>query len=510
MGLTDFFIDYIPLYNKFRAVSMILVVVELVLPILAVLFLSKLYQNREDVLKEKKKLFTISSVFVGIMLLFWLAPDTFFDFISSDEKQHMAEQLQKNQQQSNVIYAGFESIKDYRIDIFKSDVLSSLKYIVLAFGLILIYLFGKINRKVFVLGVGALILVDLWVLDKQFLNNKEKPGASKSAGNRYLDYELKSQKQTPFEASPADQMILQNELNENPELAQKIDQKVAGVRAEEGRVSQRELQQIQYTQLMRHTHYRVLNSTAKMDEDAKTAYFHKTLGGYHAAKMKKYQELIDFELGMEHFQLRRAFLQGGREQAMQILPQMNVTNMLNAKYIIGAVQSGKGQQLSVIKNPHVLGNSWLVNDYKVVPNANEEILALKNLNASKTVLLREEYVDELELSYTKGPSDYIRLESYLPNELKYSYQSSAKAFAVFSEVYYDNGWEAFVNGKKVPHYRVNYILRGMELPAGSGEIKFVFDPVSYELGVITTWIASALLLIFMGVIAYRELKKVNQ
>jgi uncharacterized membrane protein YfhO len=157
-----------------------------------------------------------------------------------------------------------------------------------------------------------------------------------------------------------------------------------------------------------------------------------------------------------------------------------------------------------------LGNSWLVNDYKVVPNANEEILALKNLNASKTVLLREEYVDELELSYTKGPSDYIRLESYLPNELKYSYQSSAKAFAVFSEVYYDNGWEAFVNGKKVPHYRVNYILRGMELPAGSGEIKFVFDPVSYELGVITTWIASALLLIFMGVIAYRELKKVNQ
>lgn len=509
MGLTDFFIDYVPLYNKFRAVSMILVVVELVLPVFAVLFLSKLYQKREEVLKEKKKLFTVSGVFVGIMLLFWLTPDTFFDFISDKENQHMAEQLQKDQQQSNAIYAGFERIKDYRIESFKSDVLSSLKYILLALALILLYLFGKVNKKVFVFGIGALIIVDLWLVDKQFLNNKEKPGASKVAGNRYLDYELKGQKQTPFEASPADQMILQNELNQHPELAQKIEQKIANERADQGRVSKKEVEQIQFTQLMRHTHYRVLNSTAKMDEDAQTAYFHKTLGGYHAAKMKKYQELIDFELGMEHFQLRRAFLQGGKEQAQQVLPQMNVTNMLNAKYIIGAVQAGEGQQLSVIQNPHALGNAWLVDNFKIVPNANEEILALKDLDASKTVILREDYTADLALDYTKRPSDYIRLESYLPNELHYTYQTSGSAFAVFSEVYYDKGWTAYVNGEEVPHFRVNYILRGMELPTGSGEIKFVFDPMSYELGVITTWIASVLILLFIIFLVIKNWKKQN-
>lgn len=507
MGFTEFFIDYIPLYNKFRAVSMILVVVELILPVFAVLFLSKLYQNRADVLKQKKKLFTISGVFVGVLLLFWLSPDTFFDFISLKEQQHMSEQLQKNQQQSNTIYAGFDSIKDYRIDLFKADVISSLKYIVLALGLILLYLFGKVNKKIFVLGIGALIFVDLWLVDKQFINNKEKPGASKASSDRYLDYELKDQKQTPFEASPADKVILQNELSQHPEIAQKIDQKVAELKAEEGRVNQREIQQIQFTQLMRNTHYRVLNSTAKMDEDAQTAYFHKTLGGYHAAKMKKYQELIDFELGMEHFQLRRAFLQGGKEQAQQILPQMNVTNMLNAKYVIGAIQSGKGQQLSVIQNPYALGNAWFVDEYTIVPNANEEILALKNLNPSQKVVLREEYADDLSLNYQKTTSDFIQLDSYLPNELVYSYQSSGNAFAVFSEVYYDKGWKAYVNGQEKPHYKVNYILRGIELPAGSGQVKFVFDPVSYELGVITTWIASALLIIFIGVLVYREIKK---
>lgn len=507
MGFTEFFIDYIPLYNKFRAVSMILVIVELVLPVFAILFLSKLYEHREEILKQKKKLYTVAGTFIGILLLFWMMPDTFFDFISNEEKQHLAEQLQKNQQQSNAIYAGFDSIKDYRIEIFKSDVMNSLKYIILAFALILLYLFNKLNRKVLILGIGALILIDLWVLNKEYINNKEKPGASKTSSDRYLSYEPDDIKQNPYVASPADKQILQNELSQNPDLAQKIEQKISEARNSKGRLDQRDIESIQYTQLMRHTHYRVLNSTAKMDEDAKTAYFHKTLGGYHAAKMKKYQELIDFELGMEHFQLRQAFLQGGREYAQQLLPKMNVTNMLNAKYIIGAVQAGEGQQLAVIQNPHALGNAWLVNDYQVVPNANEEILALKDLDASKKVILREEYVDKLSLSYSKSANDYIRLESYLPNELVYSFNTSAKSFAVFSEVYYDKGWTAYVNGEEVPHYKVNYILRGMELEPGSGEIRFVFSPKTYEIGVIATWVSSVLILVLLGIVLYRKYKK---
>lgn len=509
MWFTDFFIDYIPLYNKFRAVSMILVIVELVLPIFAVLFLSELYQNRDEILRQKKKILSVSGVFVGVLLVFWVTPDTFFDFLSLDEKQHMNEQLQENQQQSNAIYAGFESIKDYRIDLFKSDLMNSLKYIILALAVLLLYLYGKLNKKVFVLGIGALVLVDLWSLNKQFLNNEEKPGVSKTAADRFLAYQPQEQKLAPYAASPVDKTILQNELNKNAELAQQVEQKIAEVRAEKGRLDQRDIEKIQFLQLMRNTHYRVLNSTAKMDEDAKTAYFHKTLGGYHAAKMKKYQELIDFELGREHFQLRQAFLQGGKDYAQQLLPQMNVTNMLNAKYIIGAVQAGQGQQLAVIQNPHALGNSWLVDDVKFVADANEEIKAFENTDVSKSVIVRESYKDHLSLSYSVGSTDYIKLESYLPNELIYTYQSANNAFAVFSEIFYDKGWTAYINGEEVPHYRVNYTLRGLELPAGSGEVKFVFDPDSYEFGVVATWVSSVIILLLIGFVAYRKYNKMN-
>lgn len=509
MGFTEFFIDYVPLYNKFRAVSMTLVVVEMVLPALAILFLAKIYQNRTEIFEQKKRLYTVSGAFVGLLLLFWMMPDTFFEFLSDKEMQHLNTQLSSNEQQSNMIYAGFESVKNYRIDIFKADVIRALQFIVIAFVLMLLFLTKKLNKNIMIAGIGLLIFVDLWTVDKTYINNKQKPGASITAADRYLAYEPISKKIMPYNASTVDKAILQKEVQQNPSLIQKINDKLAEDTKEKGVLTTSDVESVEYTQLMRATHYRVLNTTKRLDEDAQTAYFHKTLGGYHAAKLKKYQELIDFQLGYEHFQLSQVFLQGGEEGVKQYLPNMVATNMLNAKYIIGAVNAEQGQRLTFVQNPYALGNAWFVEDYKIVPNADEEILALKELNPGKTVIVREEDKGMLADNYQKNAGDYIRLKSYLPNKLVYEYQAASKQLAVFSEIYYNKGWTAYLNGEELPYIKVNYILRGMELPEGGGELVFIFDPISYEIGRVATW-ASSILILLLGGVVYRKKFRANK
>ncbi len=328
MSFTDFFIDYVPLYNKFRAVSMTLVIVELVLPALAILFLAKLYQNREELLKQKKRLLIISSVFGGILLLFWLIPDTFFDFLSEDEVQHLNNQVIKNPDNNSIIYAGFESIKNYRMDIFRDDIIRTLGFVIVTLVFIILFLKQKINKNIMILGIGTLAIIDLWVIDKQYVNNATTPGALSGSPNKYIAYEPLEMKEHPYTATPVDKAILDRELENNPNIAQAINDKIAEERQKKGNLSQAIIQHIQFIQLMRGTHYRVFNTIKKMDEDAETAYFHKTLGGYHAAKLKKYQELIDFKLGYEHHLLRNTFLQEGERGVQQLLPSMNVANML--------------------------------------------------------------------------------------------------------------------------------------------------------------------------------------
>lgn len=506
MSLTDFFIDYVPMYNKFRAVSMILVVVELILPLLAVLFLYRLYQKRDDFKQKQKKLFIVMGSFIGLLLLFWLTPSTFFSFLSENEISTMNSQLQQNQQNSQAIYAGFQAMEDYRIEVFQSDVLNVLKYILLVAILIAVYVMGKLNAKIMLAGVGLLAVVDLWTLDKHYLNNQEKPGASSKAPDRFLAYQLPIRNQVPYQANAADKQILQKEVQQNPALAQAIQEEVNELKQENPRPTALEVEVIQYTELMRATHYRVLNTNKKMDEDAETAFFHKTLGGYHGAKMKKYQELIDFELGIEHFQLKQAFQRGGEQAAQQLLPSMNTTNMLNAKYIIGAVPAQEGNRLALVENPHRLGNAWLVSQLKVVDDANQEIKALAEIDPANTVVVRKDDFTQLEQNYSKNASDQIRLKSYLPNKLVYEYKASAKCFAVFSEIYYDKGWNAYLNGEKLPFYKVNYILRGMPLPSGEGELVFKFEPSSYAVGEKVSWASSIILVLLFGMVLYQKFK----
>ena len=494
MPFTDFFIDYVPLYDKFRAVSMILVIAEFTLPVFAILFLAKLYRNREELFLKKKKLAIVSGSFLGILLIFWLLPDTFFTFLSQSEKANFEALRRSN---PNVI-SSIQLLEEYRIEIFRADIIRSLQFLILSMILLGLYLMSKIKRNLALTGIAILVFVDLWNVDKQYINNEVNPTARVNSSNRFLNYEKPLDKKAPYAANPVDQSILQKELRENPAILEEINQEVNKKKSEKPRLSVKEVEHIQFTELMRGTHYRVLNTTKKLDNDAQTAYFHKTLGGYHGAKMKKYQELVDFELGEEHFQLRRAFLQGGSSQVNAMLPNMNVTNMLNAKYIIGAVNTQQGQQLTYLENPYALGNAWFVENYKLVSNADEEILALGKLNPAKETVVREEYRDLLSKeNYPIAASSFIRMKSYLPNQLIYEYSTDQKQLVVFSEIFYDQGWKAYIDGNEIPYFKVNYILRGMELPAGEGELIFKFEPATYAISEKITWLGSILIVILL-------------
>ncbi len=517
MGFTDFFIDHVPGYNKFRAVTMILSITELVLPLLAILFLGKLIQSPAEILKEKKKLFISGGVFLGILLLFLASPKSFFDFASDSEMAKFNSMAQQNPQQSTAVYQNLEDIESYRVNVFQSDVFNALKFLLVGIALIALFLMGKIKKQLLIIGFGALITIDLWSADKQYVGNEVTPGTSSRAENHYAAYTKPNKVVAPYDASPVDLAILNKELQLNQirlkenrtqnNISESIAQEIAKQSKKQGRLDPGKKQSIQFVELMRGTHYRVLNTTAKLDEDAQTAYFHKTLGGYHGAKMKKYQELIDFEVGVEHYQLRQAFDQGGEALVKQLLPSMNGINMLNSKYIIGAVRVEGGQALSLVENPHRLGNAWFVNEIKLVESADEEILALRENDPKTSAVVRSELAQGLPGVYDLDPSASVNLTQYLPNYLSYEYKTNKDQFLVFSEIYYADGWNAYVNGEAVEHIKVNYILRGMHLAKGEGTIEFKFEPKTYEIGTVLTWTSSALMLLLIIGVSYTEFKK---
>lgn len=501
MGLTEFFIDYIPGYNKFRAVAMILVVAEFTIPILAILFVSKLIKEREVLLKEKKKFFIALGVIGGFLLLFALSPSTFVELSSDKELNSISATGQK----SGAALVNQNAIENYRSDVVSASAWRSLQFFVIGSILLLLFLFQKIKKEILVLGLGCLVLVDLWAVDKRYLNNKEA-GKQSTSGTKYESW-LKPNKQLiPYEPSQIDQAILQNELKKKPELAQLIQQRIQEYKAESGeRVDSRKMFDLQFAELMDQTHYRVLNTSARLDQDVKTPYFHKTLGGYHGAKMKKYQELVDFYLAVEHYRVRQTFAQGGAAYVQQLLPSLAITNLLNATYIVGPDNTGKAPE-ALLVNPYANGNAWFVENVVVKENADSAMLALGNYDLKKNVVIEEADLENLESfsaaeSYTVGNSS-IALADYDPNRLTYNYNTSSKQFVVFSEIFYQPGWEAYVNGERVEFTKVDYVLRGMPLAKGSGTIEFVFSPNSAKIGQTLIWISTIIFIGFLIFIGY--------
>lgn len=433
MPLTDFFLHYVPGYNKFRAVSMILVMANFAIPLLAILGLQAIFDNKDILLKNRKPLWISLGITGGLTLLFYILPDTFFSFLSQSE---IAAIDQQRQTLDSSQLQGFDQIvsnlKAARINIFKADALRSLLLILAAAALVYTWLNTKLNKAYIYAGFALLVVIDMIPVASRYLNKD--------------DFQSRSLVANPYKPTEADQLILKDT---DP-------------------------------------NFRVFNLTVSTFQDASTSYFHKSIGGYHGAKLRRYQEIIDHHI---------------------VKNNMNVLNMLNTKYFI---IPGQDRRPEIQINFDALGNAWFVSEIKTVDNADQEINALTDFNPAVTAVVDKRFNNLIgNFKPAVDSTSSIKLTKYAPNKLNYTYQSNIDQLAVFSEIYYDKGWKAFIDNKPAPHFRVNYILRGMIVPAGNHEIEFRFEPAVYYTGNIIASVSSIILLLLAAFYIFTEVKKCN-
>ncbi len=343
-----------------------------------------------------------------------------------------------------------ETIVKDRKRLLQVDAFRSLVFILLSAATIFAFIKKKIKKEYVLLIIGTLILIDLWTVNRRIIDED--------------DFIPERKAQNPFTSTPADQFIM-NDPN--------------------------------------HPNFRVLNLSVSTFNDAHTAYYHHSIGGYHGAKMQRYQELIEYHIQPEIQQFVRTVQDNPNNIKIdRALQNLEGLNMLNTKYII---TNPNGRP---VQNPHCLGKAWLVEDYRIVDNANEEIEALNDFDPQQTAIIDKQFEEHVQgRNYSYDSSATIELTHYEPNHLKYDYRASKPQLAVFSEVYYPHGWYAYIDGEEASHFRVNYILRAMNLPAGEHQIEFRFRPKSYYAGGTISGISSILLIAFFVLVIGYEIRK---
>jgi hypothetical protein len=418
--LTDFFIDYVPLYNKFRAVSSIQVILELCIPVLAIFGLVRLFNNFET---DEKKLLALklsTAIVGGLAMIFLLLNSSLpgIDFVGGNDGFY----------RQNYGQAFIDAVKEDRKSFFTQDTLRSLILVLLAAATIFMFLKKKLSENLIVVVFAVLILFDLIVVDRRYVNND--------------DFVPTIQVNKPYQPNAADLEIMKDT-----------------------------------------THFRVFDVVSR--EPGKAAYYHNSLSGYHAAKLGRYDELFDFYI---------------------VKNNINVLNMLNTKYIIADDDKGN---IFPYENTDANGNAWFVNEVKKVNSANEEMNALDSLNTRIKAVTTQSISSK---SYYTDSTSTINISIYKPNYLKYQSNNTNDGFAVFSEVFYGHGWRSFIDGKEFPHYRVNYVLRGMEIPKGKHTIEFKFEPEVVKTGSTISLASSVLLgLLVLGglFISWKETRKLK-
>ena len=491
MGLTDFFLDNVPLYDKFRAVTIILSVTELVFPLLGMIFLHKLWKDPGLLSRNMKPFLYVSGGLLAILALFYITPDSFFSFISEREQTAFQSRLGSGGQQARMISQYLDNLEEVRMYIFKSDVIRSFVFILLSG--VLIYFFAKktINRTVLGTGLFVLILIDLWAVDKRYINNEKERG-------EYVQWETEERDALAYPVQEVDKAILDRELQRNPSLQDSLSNYVTQFRkayqeAHGGKAKPGEdlLEAMRLSALRLNSHYRVLTLNNPFN-DASISYYHKSVGGYHGAKLQRYQDLISFHISDEMSQLSNA-LQGQSQPSdiRAMFDGFGVLNMLNTRYIIYNPQAGP------IMNPAAYGNAWFVDDLQWVAGADEEITKLGEINPSQTAVADEKFREKLGDWTPASANADIYLESYKPNHLVYRSSSSSANLAVFSEIYYPDGWKAYIDGEPAEHIRVNYVLRALAIPEGDHVIEFKFEPESYTQASTASTVASIILLLLV-------------
>lgn len=445
MPLTDFFIDYVPLYNKFRAVSSILVIAEFTIPLLAIFALKRLLEEPEILKQEKKPLGISLLLTAGIALLLAVAPGSIGSgYVPAQEAQMLQNAVNQQMIPANKLSGILANLGEIRAELVSSDALRSFIIIGIGCSLLWLYASGKLRSSLTIAGITILCLADMWGVNKRYLNDAQ-----------FVPHSIRTE---TFTKTNTDELILQDTS---------LD-------------------------------YRVLNFATSTFDDNNTSYWHKSVGGYHPAKLRRYQEMIEHHISPEMQAAYKAIATAGGEMDSVDANKFRILNMLNTKYFI--FPAGQQRQTVPILNPHAYGNAWFVNKVQYVNNANEEIDALDSIIPTETAVVDARFKDVLKgttESYKDSLSS-IRLTSYAPNRLTYETNNAQDGIAVFSEIYYPDGWHVTIDGQPAELARADYILRTMYVPAGQHTIEMRFDPTSLH---VTEGIAyGALALLVIGII----------
>ena len=442
MPFTDFFIDYMPMYSKFRTVASILVIAEFTIPLLAMLALKRIVDEPELLTRKIKYVYISFALTAGIAAVFALGGGAFFDFISSSERQALS---QFPADQLNPLLDNLTSLRE---QIFAADCWRTFFIIVIGTLLLLFYKASKLKAEYMVGCVCVLCLIDMWQVDKRYLNDSM--------------FVPKSERDAPIEMTETDRQILKDK---SPD-------------------------------------YRVLNFSSNTFNENETSYFHKSIGGYHAAKLRRYQEVIEAHISPEMNAAMKAIAEAaGDMSAVDGNKLFPVINMLNTKYFIMPLQGGANAPLP---NPYAYGNAWFVDKVSYVNNANEELSALGTTDLRHTAVADKAFSDVLGQSKANDSTATVRLEKYEPNKLEYSVSSKNGGVVVFSEIYYP-GWNATVDGVEVPVGRANYILRAISVKPGSHKVVLDFHPKSVSVTEAIAYIATAILmLMFVAIVIVKR------
>jgi hypothetical protein len=497
MGLTDFFLDVVPGYDKFRAVTIILAVTELVVPLLGFLFLKRLYDDRNLIQENQKAFLGIAGVLAGLLILFLALPDTFFDFVSAGERDQFGAAMGGENASQIMLY--IEGLKSARISMFRADTLRSLAFVVLGAATIWLFAKQKLKEPVFLIVLGVLVLADLWSVDKRFLDNSKERG-------RYESWEPKNEVASAYKMTAADKFILDNETAINPRVKDGVEARVTEFRnnkkSQKGvRVSEDEINDVRFAALRFNTDYRVLELGNPFN-DGRVAYFHKSIGGYHGAKLKRYQELIEFHIQREMGAIVNTMQNAPTQESINArLQGSEVLNMLNTKYLIYNRETGP------IINRAAHGSAWFVEEIVMAEDADDEITKLGEISTRYEAVVDKRFADQVSgFSYQESADAAIAVEEHLPNYIKYIYDSDVPQAVVFSEIYYDKGWKAYLDGAELPYFRANYVLRGMIVPEGSHTIEFKFAPETYATASTISTAMGLLLVLLFAFAAYKNFK----
>ena len=447
MGLTDLFLDYMPMYAKFRTVASILVIAEFTIPLLAMMALKEFIERvkSEEPKKKLMQYFYISfGLTAGFCLLFALMPGMFFDFVSSQEMQAFREWPAEH------LSPLLANLTEMRQAMFTADCWRSFAIILIGALMLLLYKARKLKTLPLVGILVVLCLLDLWQVNKRYLNDEM--------------FVPKYEREKAQPMTQTDKVILQDKA---------LD-------------------------------YRVLNLASNTFNENETSYYHKSIGGYHAAKLRRYQELIDAHIGKEMQAVFQAVSEAGGDMTQvngdSIFP---VLNMLNTRYFILPLQSG---QTVPLQNPYTYGNAWLVDEVVYVDNANQEIESLDKHNLRHVAVADKQFESVLGKAAKQDSVSVVKITAYEPNQLTYDVESANGGVVVFSEIYYP-GWTATIDGQPAELGRVDYVLRALQMPAGKHQVVLTFKPRSVETTETIAYISLGLLLVLVLVVIGLVVKK---